>query len=53
VSPTASGSKLRNEKPAGVNVQVLVRYSSAYGKKKSRKKIEVRVINKEEKETKE
>jgi hypothetical protein len=33
VSPTASGSKLHNEKPAGVTVQVLVRYGTAYEKK--------------------
>jgi len=33
VSPTACDSKPRKEKPAGVTVQVFVRYSTAYGKK--------------------
>ena len=38
VSPTASGSELGKEKPAGVTVQTLVRYSTAYGTKNKGRK---------------
>jgi len=54
VSPTASGSKLRKEKPAGVTVQVFVWYSTASGKKnRERYKMDGRGINKEGQEMKE